>query len=178
MENMTLLDFARGPGMQYALWIFCLGILWRIVGAMFLLGTKDISKARRTNYIRDGLRACMARTMPSPVRSRGWPMISKDELANRSATASVFCTTSPSRAKAFEPCFDTRGPAGSSTAGSTVTKETPSSAISWIRFGVSRRLCRGGSPSTSLRFRWRRSSTCTQSRFVCCVETARRGVSK
>ena len=34
MENMTLLDFARGPGLQWALWIFCLGILWRIVGAM------------------------------------------------------------------------------------------------------------------------------------------------
>jgi len=65
MENMTLLDFARGPGMQWALWIFCLGVLWRIVGAMYLLGTKDLSKFRRKHYIRDGLRACWTRSAPA-----------------------------------------------------------------------------------------------------------------
>ena len=65
MENMTLLDFARGPGLQWALWIFCLGILWRIVGAMFLLGTKDLSKARRKHSIRDGLRAIATRSAPA-----------------------------------------------------------------------------------------------------------------
>jgi len=65
MESMTLLDFARGPGMQWALWIFCLGILWRIVGAMFLLGIKDKSKYRRNHYVRDGLRACLTRSAPA-----------------------------------------------------------------------------------------------------------------
>ena len=65
MENMTLLDFARGPGLQWALWIFCLGILWRIVGAMYLLGSKDVSKARRKHYILDGLRAVMTRSAPA-----------------------------------------------------------------------------------------------------------------
>jgi nitrate reductase gamma subunit len=65
MENMTLLDFARGPGLQWALWIFCLGVLWRVVGAMFLLGTRDRSKHRRNHYIRDGLRACLTRSAPA-----------------------------------------------------------------------------------------------------------------
>ena len=65
MENMTLLDFARGPGLQYALWIFCLGVLWRIVGAMYLLGTRDLSKPRRKHYVRDGLRACLTRSAPA-----------------------------------------------------------------------------------------------------------------
>ena len=65
MENMTLLDFARGPGLQWALWIFCLGILWRIVGAMYLLGTKDLSKARRKHYMRDGVRAILTRSAPA-----------------------------------------------------------------------------------------------------------------
>lgn len=65
MENMTLLDFARGPGLQWALWIFCLGILWRIVGAMYLLGTKDLSKARSKHYVRDGIRAIITRSTPA-----------------------------------------------------------------------------------------------------------------
>ena len=65
MENMTLLEFARGPGMQWALWIFCLGILWRIVGAMYLLGTRDLSRARRKHSVRDGLRACLTRSAPA-----------------------------------------------------------------------------------------------------------------
>jgi nitrate reductase gamma subunit len=65
MENMTLLDFARGPGMQWALWIFMFGVLWRVVGSMFLLGTRDRSKARRKHYIRDGLRACLTRSAPT-----------------------------------------------------------------------------------------------------------------
>lgn len=65
MENMTLLDFARGPALQWSLWIFCLGVLWRIVGAMYLLGTKDLSKARRKHYVRDGLRTCLTRSTPA-----------------------------------------------------------------------------------------------------------------
>ena len=65
MENMTLLDFARGPGLQWSLWIFCLGVLWRIVGSMYLLGTKDLSKQRRKHYMRDGMRAVLTRSAPA-----------------------------------------------------------------------------------------------------------------
>lgn len=65
MENMTLLEFARGPGMQWALWIFLLGVIWRIVGSMYLLGTKDLSKFRRNHYVRDGLRTIVTRSTPA-----------------------------------------------------------------------------------------------------------------
>ena len=65
MDNMTLLDFARGPGLQWTLWIFCLGVLWRIVGAMFLLGTRDLSKNRGKHRVRDGLRAIVTRSAPA-----------------------------------------------------------------------------------------------------------------
>jgi len=62
---MTLLEFARGPGLQWALWIFLFGVLWRVVGAMYLLGTKDLSKFRSKHYVRDGLRAVLTRSAPA-----------------------------------------------------------------------------------------------------------------
>ena len=62
---MTLLDFARGPGLQWALWIFMFGVLWRVVGAMYLLGTKDKSKYRSNTYFRDGMRAILTRSAPA-----------------------------------------------------------------------------------------------------------------
>ena len=62
---MSLLEFARGPGLQWALWIFCFGVLWRIVGAMYLLGSKDRSKARRDHYVQDGMRAVLTRSAPA-----------------------------------------------------------------------------------------------------------------
>ena len=65
MGDMTLLEFARGPGMQWAIWIFCFGVLWRIVGSMYLLGTKDLSRARQTHYVRDGMRAVLTRSTPA-----------------------------------------------------------------------------------------------------------------
>ena len=43
---MTLLDFARGPGLQWALWIFVFGVLWRILGATLIMARKDLSKPR------------------------------------------------------------------------------------------------------------------------------------
>ena len=43
---MTLLEFASGPGLQWALWIFVFGVVWRLIGAMFLLSRKVLSKPR------------------------------------------------------------------------------------------------------------------------------------
>ena len=43
---MTLLDFARGPGLQWSLMIFAFGVVWRIVGAALLRRTRDCSKPR------------------------------------------------------------------------------------------------------------------------------------
>ncbi len=62
---MTLLEFASGPGLQWALWIFFCGLLWRIVGAMFLLRKADISKPRRNTPVRDGWRAIISRSTPA-----------------------------------------------------------------------------------------------------------------
>ena len=62
---MTLLEFASGPGLQWALWIFVLGITWRVVGAVFLLSRKDISKPRHTNTISAGLGAVWSRSAPA-----------------------------------------------------------------------------------------------------------------
>jgi len=40
---MELLDFARGPALQFALAVFVLGILWRLVSLFLLPRTKDRS---------------------------------------------------------------------------------------------------------------------------------------
>src|SRR5512134_3125809 len=61
---MTLLDFARGPGLHWALWIFAFGVLWRLVGSFLLLRTRDLSKPRGTHPLRAGLRAMLMRSVP------------------------------------------------------------------------------------------------------------------
>jgi nitrate reductase gamma subunit len=60
---MTLLDFARGPGLQYALFVFVFGVLWRLVG-VFLLATKpDLSEPRRQASWK-GMRMMLSRFWP------------------------------------------------------------------------------------------------------------------
>lgn len=61
---MTLLDFARGPGLQWSLYILLFGTLWRIVGSMLLMARKDLSKPRRDRAIRDGLKTIATRSLP------------------------------------------------------------------------------------------------------------------
>jgi nitrate reductase gamma subunit len=62
---MTLLDFASGPGMQWALWIFVFGIVWRLIGAVFLLSRKDLTKPREYNSVAAGLGAILSRSTPA-----------------------------------------------------------------------------------------------------------------
>ncbi len=62
---MTLLDFARGPGMQWALIIFFASVSWRLVGAMFFMARRDLSKPRRNKTIRDGLTVIATRSVPA-----------------------------------------------------------------------------------------------------------------
>jgi nitrate reductase gamma subunit len=64
MDNMDLLEFARGPALQWSLWIFCFGVLWRIVGAMLLKGRKDLSKERKKSGFGDGVRTIITRSVP------------------------------------------------------------------------------------------------------------------
>jgi len=64
---MTLLDFASGPGLQWALWIFVFGVVWRVVGAMFLMTRKSLSTPRQWSNIATGLIAVISRSVPAPV---------------------------------------------------------------------------------------------------------------
>jgi len=60
---MTLLDFARGPALQWSIAIFVLGILWRLVGVFFLRTKKDLS-APRNPAAWKGLRLIALRSWP------------------------------------------------------------------------------------------------------------------
>ena len=62
---MTLLDFARGPGLQWALWIFVFGVAWRVIGAIFLLSRKDLTKPRHKYSVTAGLGAVLTRSHPA-----------------------------------------------------------------------------------------------------------------
>lgn len=64
---MTLLEFARGPGLQWSLWILVAGILWRIAGTVFLNAKHDISRARRDKAMLDGLKVVATRSLPAHV---------------------------------------------------------------------------------------------------------------
>jgi nitrate reductase gamma subunit len=61
---MTLLDFARGPALQWSLIILVFGVMWRIVGALLIMAKKDLSKPRRKTRLRDGLKTIVTRSLP------------------------------------------------------------------------------------------------------------------
>jgi len=59
---MTLLDFARGPALQWALIIMVAGILWRLLGALFLLRNKVLSKPRSNAFMTAAIRTVITRS--------------------------------------------------------------------------------------------------------------------
>jgi nitrate reductase gamma subunit len=61
---MTLLEFARGPGMQWALVIFAFGVVWRLVGSFLLARNRDLSQPKGTRTIKAGVRAMIMRSVP------------------------------------------------------------------------------------------------------------------
>ena len=61
---MTLLEFARGPGMQWSLVIFAFGVVWRLVGSFLLARNRDLSKPKGTNYVKAGVRSMIMRSIP------------------------------------------------------------------------------------------------------------------
>lgn len=63
---MTLLEFARGPGLYWATIIFVLGIVWRLVGIFLLPRIRDLSKPRNTDNVSNGLRTVASRFVPAP----------------------------------------------------------------------------------------------------------------
>jgi nitrate reductase gamma subunit len=62
---MTLLDFARGPGLQWSLYIFLAGVVWRLVGSMLIMVRKDLSRPRRESAVKDGLKVIATRSLPA-----------------------------------------------------------------------------------------------------------------
>jgi len=58
---MSLLDFARGPALQWSLTIMIGGILFRLVGALLLARTRPLSKPRSNAVVWGGLRTVITR---------------------------------------------------------------------------------------------------------------------
>ncbi len=62
---MTLLDFARGPGLQWSLIILIAGVLWRLGGTILLNARKDLSRPRHKGTLTDGLKVIATRSLPA-----------------------------------------------------------------------------------------------------------------
>lgn len=62
---MTLLDFARGPALQWSLIILIAGVLWRLGGTILLNARKDLSRARHGNSMADGIKVIATRSLPA-----------------------------------------------------------------------------------------------------------------
>ena len=67
---MTLLDFARGPALQWSLAILVFGVLWRLFGALLIMARKDLSKPRKAAGARDGFATILTRSQPAEVFER------------------------------------------------------------------------------------------------------------
>ena len=74
---MSLLEFARGPALQWSLVVFIAGVLWRLTSLLLLDRRKDFSLPRRTDTWWGGLRAVIFRSWP---RSTFWPRVALQTL--------------------------------------------------------------------------------------------------
>jgi nitrate reductase gamma subunit len=61
---MTLLDFARGPAIEWAFVIFGIGVAWRLVGMLLLMRDRAKARPRREASVSDGTRAIIMRSVP------------------------------------------------------------------------------------------------------------------
>ncbi len=61
---MTLLDFARGPALEWALIIFVAGSLWRLIGAWLVRREADLSAPRSQSTAAGGVRTVFSRFWP------------------------------------------------------------------------------------------------------------------
>ncbi len=64
---MTLLEFARGPALQWSLIVLVAGIAWRLVGTLLLSDRTDLSIPRQKSGLKDGLGAIATRSLPAHV---------------------------------------------------------------------------------------------------------------
>jgi nitrate reductase gamma subunit len=63
---MTLLDFARGPALQWSIVIFVFGVVLRVLGATLMVYGTDYAKARSTKTWRAGYRTIALRFVGKP----------------------------------------------------------------------------------------------------------------
>lgn len=63
---MSLLEFARGPALQWSLTIFMLGVTWRLASLLLLTPRKDYSAPRRTDTWWGGTRTVLSRMWQRP----------------------------------------------------------------------------------------------------------------
>jgi len=63
---MSLLDFARGPAMQWSLIILVVGVTWRLFGALLLMKKKDLSKAKVESTTGASISTVFNRFWPKP----------------------------------------------------------------------------------------------------------------
>jgi nitrate reductase gamma subunit len=59
---MDLLDFARGPALQVAAYIFVAGILWRLIGILMLKEKPEFSEPRRPGGLMAALKVIYTRS--------------------------------------------------------------------------------------------------------------------
>ncbi len=59
---MDLLEFARGPALQVAAYIFVAGIIWRLVGILFLRKKPDFSEPRKGGGLPAALKVIYTRS--------------------------------------------------------------------------------------------------------------------
>lgn len=62
---MTLLDFARGPALQWAMIIFLVGVMWRLTGSLFYMVRDDLTSPRHSGRTMDGLKVVATRSLPA-----------------------------------------------------------------------------------------------------------------
>jgi nitrate reductase gamma subunit len=68
---MSLLEFARGPGLAIALAVMCLGIAWRLYRIFRLPAAPDLSEARSRDSVRGAWRGIVRRMWhPAALRRR------------------------------------------------------------------------------------------------------------
>lgn len=63
---MDLLDFARGPALEWSLVILVFGLAWRLVGILLLRNKPAVSEPRTTATVSGSLRMIAARMWPKP----------------------------------------------------------------------------------------------------------------
>lgn len=64
---MELLEFARGPALQIAIYVFIAGSLWRVLGVLLLANKPDHSDARQPGGIRGALKVIYTRSFTAPA---------------------------------------------------------------------------------------------------------------